>query len=127
MSKKKVVIVGTNGIPAHYGGMETLAEYLARDLNGDYELYCYCSKTPKDKQLQTYRNTKLIYVPLKANGWQSILYDGWTILQALWKYDVLLILGCSNHIVPFFNVFHRKKMVYNAKERRLIKFVALKL
>jgi glycosyltransferase involved in cell wall biosynthesis len=114
MPKKKVVLIGTNGIPAHYGGIETLAEYLARDLNEDYELYCYCSKTPKEKQLQTYRNTKLIYVPLKANGWQSILYDGWTILQALWKYDVLLILGCSNPIAPFFNILHKKKIVYNA-------------
>lgn len=115
MKKKlKVAIIGTNGIPANYGGIETLAENLARDLNDEYELYCYCSRTPKELQREAYRNTRLIYVPLRANGWQSILYDGYTILRSLWKHDVLLILGCSNPIVPFFNVFHRKKIVYNS-------------
>ena len=53
MDKKniKVALIGTNGIPANYGGMETLAEYLARDLSKEYDLYCYCSKTPKEKQI----------------------------------------------------------------------------
>lgn len=115
MSKKlKVAIIGTNGIPANYGGIETLAEYLARDLSNNYDLYCYCSKTPKELQRDIYRNTKLVYVPLKANGWQSILYDGYTILRSLWKHDVLLILGCSNPVAPLFNLFHRKKIVYNS-------------
>ena len=81
MEKKKVALIGTNGIPANYGGIETLAEYLARDLNEDYDLYCYCSKTPKDKRLETYRNTKLIYTRWKANGWQSIFFDG---LRGMW-------------------------------------------
>ena len=114
MEKKKVVLIGTNGIPAHYGGIETLAEYLARDLNEDYDLYCYCSKTPKDKQRKTYRNTKLIYVPLRANGWQSILYDGRTILKSLRQHDVLLILGCSCPFVMPFKSLTKKKIVYNA-------------
>ena len=49
MTKKKVALIGTNGVPAHYGGIETLAEYLTRDLGEEYDLYCYCSKTPKEK------------------------------------------------------------------------------
>lgn len=114
MAKKKVALIGTNGIPAHYGGIETLAEYLARDLNEGYDLYCYCSKTPKEKQMETYRNTKLIYVPLKANGWQSILYDGYTILRSLRKHDVLVILGCSCPPAMWFKVFTKKKIVLNA-------------
>lgn len=114
MTKKKVALIGTNGIPAHYGGIETLAEYLARDLNEDYDLYCYCSQMPKEKRLETYRNTKLIYVPLKANGWQSILYDGRTILRSLRKHDVLVILGCSCPPAMWFKVFTKKKIVLNA-------------
>lgn len=111
---KKVVLIGTNGVPAHYGGIETLAEYLTRDLNEDYELYCYCSKTPKDKRQKYYHNTKLIYIPLKANGWQSILYDGWTILLSLFKYDVLVILGCSCPPAMLFKALFRKPIVLNA-------------
>ncbi len=114
MKKKKVVIIGTNGIPAHYGGIETLAEYLARDLNKDYDLYCYCSKTPKEKQLNTYRDTKLIYTGWRANGWQSIFYDGITILKSLRKYDVLVVLGCSCPPALWFKLFTKKKIVLNA-------------
>lgn len=114
MSKKKVVLIGTNGLPAQYGGIETLAEYLARDLNNDYDLYCYCSATPKENQLVTYRNTKLIYVPLKANGWQSILYDGWTILSSLCHFDVLVVLGCSCPPALCFKNFTKKHIVLNA-------------
>lgn len=114
MAKKKVALIGTNGIPAQYGGIETLAEYLARDLNEEYDLYCYCSKTPKEKQLETYRNTKLIYLPLKANGWQSIFYDGWSILRSLCKHDVLVILGCSCPFVMPFKSLTKKGVVYNS-------------
>lgn len=114
MGKKKVALIGTNGIPAHYGGIETLAEYLARDLNEDYDLYCYCSKTPKAKQLETYRNTKLIYTRWRANGWQSIFYDGFTILRSLRKHDVLVVLGCSCPPALFFKVFTNKHIVLNA-------------
>ena len=114
MEKKKVALIGTNGIPAHYGGIETLAEYLARDLNEDYDLYCYCSKTPRDKRIETYRNTKLVYLPLKANGWQSILYDGWSIVRSLRKYDVLVILGCSCPFIMPIKALTNKKVVYNA-------------
>ena len=32
MQKKKLSIIGTVGIPAKYGGFETLTEYLTKDL-----------------------------------------------------------------------------------------------
>lgn len=114
MGKKKVVLIGTNGIPANYGGIETLAEYLARDLNEDYDLYCYCSKTPTEKRQNTYRNTKLIYTTWKANGWQSIFYDGSTILRSLCKYDVLVVLGCSCPPALWLKVLFHKPIVLNA-------------
>ncbi len=114
MPKKKVVLIGTNGLPANYGGMETLAEYLARNLSTDYDLYCYCSKTTKDKQTQEYLGTKLIYVPLKANGIQSIIYDGWTIMRSYFLFDVLVVLGCSCPPALLFKKIANKPVVLNA-------------
>lgn len=114
MTKKKVVLIGTNGLPANYGGMETLAEYLARDLSREYELYCYCSKTPSEKQIEEYNGTKLIYVSLKANGFQSIFYDGITILRSLRKHDVLVVLGCSCPPALWFKKLYHKPIVLNA-------------
>lgn len=112
--KKTVALIGTNGIPAQYGGIETLAENLAKDLNEHYDLYCYCSKTPLKKQIEIYNNTKLIYISLKANGWQSIFYDAWTILSSLCKHDVLVVLGCSCPPALWFKVFTKKSIVLNA-------------
>ena len=50
--KKKVALIGTNGIPAKYGGFETLTEFLAKHLNNEFEISVYCSKLKKKIDLQ---------------------------------------------------------------------------
>lgn len=51
---------------------------------------------------------------MKANGWQSIFYDGWTILRSLLKHDVLVVLGCSCPPALILKVIFRKPIVLNA-------------
>lgn len=111
--KKKVAIIGTNGIPAKYGGFETLTEYLSKYLNQEFDLTVYCAKTPKEKRLKSINNTKLVYIPLKANGWQSIIYDAISIIHAFIRNDVLVILGFSGVFAFPFKIFFRKKIVFN--------------
>lgn len=113
MIKKKVALIGTNGIPARYGGFETLTEYLAKYLNEEFELTVYCAKTSKEKRLKKYLNTKLVYIPFKANGWQSMIYDAISIVHALFTSDVLVILGFSGVFAFPFKVFFKKKIVFN--------------
>ena len=55
--KKRVALIGTNGIPAKYGGFETLTEYLAKYLNEEYKVSVYCAKTSKENRLQIYNNS----------------------------------------------------------------------
>jgi glycosyltransferase involved in cell wall biosynthesis len=112
-SKKKLAIIGTNGIPAKHGGFETLSEYLVTFLNDDYNITVYCSKTPKEKQLKTYLNSRLVYLPFKANGWQSMTYDAISIFHAFMSADVLLILGFSGVFAFPFKMIFRKKIVFN--------------
>lgn len=109
----KVSLIGTNGIPAKYGGFETLAEYLANYLNQDYDLYCYCAKTPKEKRLKTFQNTKLIYLPFKANGWQSMIYDALSIIDSLFKHDLLVVLGFSGVFAFPLKFIFGKKIIFN--------------
>ena len=45
----KVAIIGTNGLPAKYGGFETLVNYLVQNLPDSYEITVYCSQ-PKIKK-----------------------------------------------------------------------------
>lgn len=112
--KKKVAIIGTNGIPSKYGGFETLAEYLSKYLSEDYEVIVYCSKTPKEKQLKSYNNSRLIYLPFRANGWQSMIYDAISIVHAFFISDVLIILGFSGIAAfPLRIFFRKKKIIFN--------------
>ena len=113
MTKKKIAIIGTNGLPARYGGFETLAEYLAKGLNAEYELYCYCSNPSKDKRLEEYQNTKLLYLPFRANGWQSIIYDICSIIYYLSRHDILIVLGYSGAIALPLRFFSKKKIILN--------------
>ncbi len=114
MKKKSVAIIGTVGVPANYGGFETLAEHLITHLGNKYDMHVYCSgkKYKKQERRDTYKNAKLHYIPLEANGVQSIPYDTWSILHALFFADVLLILGVSGAwLLPFVKLFTKKKII----------------
>lgn len=121
MSIKKISILGTVGVPASYGGFETLVDNLIDPV--DYEdcqesnLFVYCSSKhyQKSEQKKYYKNAELIYVPLKANGVQSILYDMFCMLHAvISRSNVLLILGVSGCLfLPFIRFFSDAKIVTN--------------
>ena len=72
----KVAIIGTVGVPANYGGFETLVEQLVRHNSSDEIQYAvYCSKKSYDEERWVYHGAKTEYVGLNANGMQSIPYD----------------------------------------------------
>lgn len=114
MSTKKVAIIGTVGLPACYGGLETLVAQLTNYLHQEHELTVYCSgnRYPKAQRQRHHAGARLVYVPLDANGVQSIFYDCLSILHALFYADVLLVLGVPGGILlPFVKVFTRKRII----------------
>lgn len=114
MKKNKVAIIGTVGLPAKYGGFETLAEHLVTHLSDKYDFTVYCSKKKyaKEEQIESYKGAKLKYINLDANGIQSIPYDTISILKSLKNNDVLLILGVAGAwILPFVRLFTKKKII----------------
>lgn len=109
--KKKVAIVGTNGIPAQYGGFETLVENITLYLSNSYDFKIYCSKT-QNSRIPYFNNSRLVYVPLKANGWQSIIYDIITLCNAAVTSDIILYLGPgAGFILPIINIFGKKTII----------------
>nr|HMU04766.1 DUF1972 domain-containing protein [Saprospiraceae bacterium] len=80
--KQKIAIIGTVGLPAKYGGFETLAEHLVDNMSDEYDITVYCSgkKYVQADRQPTYKNARLVYLPLDANGIQSIPYDSWSII-----------------------------------------------
>lgn len=118
MKTQNVAIIGTVGVPANYGGFETLAENLVRFHDGcalKNSLTVYCSSKSYPSLESSYLTAKLRYIPLNANGAQSIFYDVWSLFSAIrHRSDVILLLGVSGAIVlPLIRLFSSARIVTN--------------
>jgi len=112
MIKNKIAIIGTAGIPAKYGGFETLVEYLTQKLSQRTSITVYCSSISYKNKLDNYNGVNLKYIPLRANGIQSILYDIISLFLAAKQHDKILILGVSGCVVlPLFRFFYQQKKI----------------
>jgi len=118
MQSKKTAILGTVGLPANYGGFETLVENLIRyhdsnTLKGEITVYC-SSKSYTEKKVK-YLTAQLKYIPFHANGAQSIPYDIVSLLSAVWhRSDVILLLGVSGAtLLPLIRLISSARIVTN--------------
>ena len=108
----KIAVIGTVGLPANYGGFETLVENLVKNLATKYQFTVYCSSNNRVDKPKKYGTTNLVYIPLKANGVQSIPYDIISIFNAIFITDILLILGVSGCIcLPIIKLISQKKII----------------
>lgn len=111
----KVAIVGTQGVPATYGGFESLVENLLGDnCPEDVKYTVFCSCKDMQEQMMEYKGATLKYIPLKANGIQSVPYDILSMCRCLKGYDVILVLGVSGGLFfPLFHLLNSKKLIIN--------------
>lgn len=116
-NKKRIGIIGTVGVPARYGGFETLAHQLVLNLNKDFDLTVYNSTKhySAKERVKKWNGADIRYIPLKANGVQSIFYDILSMIHAVIFCDVMLILGVSGCLfLPFIKIFFPfKKVIVN--------------
>lgn len=113
MKKIKISIIGSVGLPARYGGWETLSENLVSHIADKFEVTVFCSsKIYKDK-IYKYKNAKLIYVNLYPNGLQSIFYDAISLYKSNKFADITLILGISGAIFMPFLKNKKNKLAIN--------------
>ena len=112
---KKVAIIGTQGVPASYGGFETLVEnIIGENCSNGIQYTIFCSSKDMPERMDEYKGARLKYVPLKANGVQSIPYDIISMMRSISGYDAVLVLGVSGCIfLPIFKLFCRKKVIVN--------------
>jgi glycosyltransferase involved in cell wall biosynthesis len=114
MNKIKVAIVGTVGLPANYGGWETLINNIIQKLTSTYDVDVYCSSKRYTVFLKKFKNANLIYINIDANGMQSILYDFFSMWRSRRNAQVQLILGVSGCIfLPFLKIFSSSKFIVN--------------
>lgn len=112
---RKVAIIGTQGIPAHYGGFETLAENLVRKKHNDQiEYTVFCSSKDLQTSDSDFLGARLKYINLHSNGVQSIIYDIISMVRCIRGYDALLILGVSGCVfTPILKMLTRSRIIVN--------------
>ncbi|MGF1834845.1 DUF1972 domain-containing protein [Photobacterium sanguinicancri] len=111
----KVAIVGIVGLPASYGGFESLAENLVCNKSDNISYTVFCSAGNYPEKIDYYNGAKLKYLPLSANGIQSVPYDILSLIECLkLKPDTILILGVSGCIfLPIFKMFSHSRVITN--------------
>ena len=115
LSKKKTIyIVGTNGLPVRYGGWDMLLHNLTLTLSKEYNIIVYTSSFEALKGIHSHNGASIKLIPLKANGFQSIIYDFVSMLHASFnRADYILVLGVSGGIFfPIFRLF-KSKIILN--------------
>lgn len=114
----RVAILGTVGVPASYGGFETLAEnlvlYNARN-GSKCSIEVYCSSKAYSKRQESFSGAKLHYLPLEANGKQAMFYDILSLINAAFRgVEVVLLLGHGgSFILPILKLFTKTKFITN--------------
>ena len=111
-NNKKLHIIGIVGVPGNYGGFETLVDNLL-DSNKLklLDVYVYCEKSffLKNHSSVKYKDAHLISFNLKANGWQSILYDLVGMIYGCFTGGTILVLGTSaTFVLPILKLFFPK-------------------
>ena len=113
--KTRVAIIGTVGVPANYGGYETMVDNMLDYAPDDIEYTVYCSKPAYKEKLKEYKGAKLKYFPFKANGAQALIYDALCTFHAWFHCDVILALGNSGgtFLYPILRLFKKQFIIHN--------------
>lgn len=112
--KKRVAVIGSQGVPPQYGGFETLVDNIISRRSQDVEYTIFCSRPDMDTRLSSYKGCELKYIPLRAHGVMSVPYDILSMIKAVRGYDAILILGVSGAIfLPLLKLFSKSKIIVN--------------
>lgn len=127
----RIALLGTDGIPARYGGFETFVEQIAAPLTvHGHEVLVVGSSVGRTRSEDKKKSLRIVNLPLRANGASSILFDLLSFFRAFWWADAIVLLGVSAGIfTPVFRLFTRRsRLVINVDglESRRQKWGALR-
>jgi glycosyltransferase involved in cell wall biosynthesis len=114
----RIAILGSRGIPAEYGGFETIAEELSVGLaEHGFEVYVSCeSKKLLSESSGEYRGVKLLYIPIirsVRSFSEPFIYDLLSVLRSTLIVDVIYMLGHSSVLTLLIPRMLKKTVVVN--------------
>jgi rhamnosyltransferase len=137
-SKKdfKIAIIGSRGIPAKYGGFETIVEAVApRLVEKGWNIFVSCEGTRDSSKPAVYKGVNLFYFPIRPffRIIYEVLYDVYSLAKSSLMCHCVYMLGYGAGLFFFVPKLFRKKLVVNVdglewkrdKFNRLEKFILL--
>ena len=108
MSKHKLLILGTRGIPGRNGELETFAERLALYLTQrGWRVTVYCQGKEERLVYSIWQGINLVHIPVpKNNSFWSVLFDLKAALHAARQEGLILTLGYNT---AAFSLLYRLK------------------
>jgi len=96
----RIAIIGSRGIPARYGGFDTLVEEIATRLSSHHsmDVTAYCRKSYYEQRPANYMGVRCVYLPSgKFKGLESICHTNLCVLHASAKrFDVVMVVDPAN-------------------------------
>jgi len=96
----RIAIIGTRGVPAQYGGFETMAEEVgSRLVERGHDVVVYC-RNP-NQTLREYRGMKLVNLPaLPLRAAETLSHTGLSCLHLLFhRVDVAIMCNVANAVM----------------------------
>jgi glycosyltransferase involved in cell wall biosynthesis len=112
----KIAILGIRGIPASYGGFETLAEELApRLVDRGHDVTVYGRSNIIRHKGEYYKGVRLRILPTISHKYlDTIAHTFLSILDSFFRdYEIILICNAANSIFAFIPRITGKKVVVN--------------
>lgn len=116
MTRLRIAILGTRGIPGNYGGFETFAEeFGARLAERGHRVTVYCRTGNAPRGLRTHRGMRLIHLPAIRHKYAETISH--TLLSALHatlqRFDVVYVCNSANAPICYIPWLRRQRPVLN--------------
>jgi len=114
--KKKILFIGTRGLPAQYGGFETCVEEVASRLANKYEVYVYARKSQYSNRIKRYKNISIIFLPsINHKSLETLSHSFLSVCHALifhWSAR-WFIFNVANSLTLFLPWLLQRRMAIN--------------
>lgn len=114
---KRLLILGTRGVPAQHGGFETFAEHLSQYLvQKDWRVTVYCQEPWERTSIYEtmWGRVRRVHIPVKQKGaLGTMVFDLKAVLHARKQATMSLTLGYNTALFNLLQTARRKANVFN--------------
>jgi len=113
----KIAILGARGIPANYGGFDTLVEELSVRLVNRYKMdvTVYCRSNYYKERPKTYKNVRCVYIyAWRIKGLESLLHTFLSAIHTVFgRFDIIFMVDPGNAPIGIFlRLFVQKVIIH---------------